>query len=105
LLVTKAGPGTIAEALNAGLPMVLYSRVPGQEDGNVAYVVTEGVGVWAPGPARTAAAVHAWLQSPDELEKAVATARSVARPGAADEVASIIHEFLAGRRSESDAMP
>jgi len=105
LLVTKAGPGTIAEALNAGLPMVLYSRVPGQEDGNVAYVVTEGVGVWAPGPARTAAAVHAWLQSPDELDKAVAVARSVARPGAADEVAGIIHEFVAGRRSESDAMP
>ena len=103
LLVTKAGPGTIAEALNAGLPMVLYSRVPGQEDGNVAYVVTEGVGAWAPGPKRTAAAVREWLDRPDELRKAVEVARSVARPGAADEVAGIIDKFLAGRRTESRA--
>lgn len=105
LLVTKAGPGTIAEALNAGLPMVLYSRVPGQEDGNVAYVVTEGVGVWAPGPGRTAAAVGEWLQRPDELRKAVEVARSVARPGAADEVAGVIDKFLAGRRAMNHAAP
>jgi 1,2-diacylglycerol 3-beta-galactosyltransferase len=105
LLVTKAGPGTIAEALNAGLPMVLYSRVPGQEDGNVAYVVTEGVGVWAPGPGRTAAAVGEWLDRPDELRKAVEVARSVARPGAADEVAGVIDKFLAGRRAIHHAAP
>jgi 1,2-diacylglycerol 3-beta-galactosyltransferase len=105
LLVTKAGPGTIAEALNAGLPMVLYSRVPGQEDGNVAYVVTEGVGIWAPGPGRTAAAVGEWLERPEELQKAVEVARSVARPGAADEVAGIIDEFLAGRRATGGAAP
>jgi 1,2-diacylglycerol 3-beta-galactosyltransferase len=105
LLVTKAGPGTIAEALTAGLPMVLYSRVPGQEDGNVAYVVTEGVGVWAPGPRRTAAAVGNWLERPEDLQKAVDVARSVARPGAADEAAGIIDEFLAGRRSEGHAEP
>lgn len=105
LLVTKAGPGTIAEALTAGLPMVLYSRVPGQEDGNVAYVVTEGVGVWAPGPVRTATAVGEWLERPEELQKAVDVARSVARPGAADEVAGIIDGFLTGRRPKSLAEP
>ena len=44
VLVTKAGPGTIAESLNAGLPMILYARLPGQEDGNVTFVVEEKVG-------------------------------------------------------------
>jgi 1,2-diacylglycerol 3-beta-galactosyltransferase len=48
ILLTKAGPGTISEALNAGLPMILYSRLPGQEDGNIHYVVDEGAGIWAP---------------------------------------------------------
>ena len=48
VLVTKAGPGTISEACISGLPIILYSKVPGQEDGNVDYVVNEGAGVWAP---------------------------------------------------------
>jgi len=39
ILVTKAGPGTIAEALNAHLPIILYARLPGQEDGNLTFVV------------------------------------------------------------------
>ena len=56
ILVTKAGPGTICEAFIAGLPMVLYSRMPGQEDGNVDYVLNENAGVWAP-PARQVVAV------------------------------------------------
>jgi 1,2-diacylglycerol 3-beta-galactosyltransferase len=95
LLVTKAGPSTITEAINAGLPMVLYSRLPGQEDGNVTYVVREGVGLWAPGPERTAEAVSAWLAQPRLLEIAAETCRRVARPNAAVDVADTIVELLA----------
>lgn len=94
LLVTKAGPGTIAEALNAGLPMVLFSRLPGQEEGNVDYVVDEGVGVWAPGPLLAAQAVHHWLSRPEEIEKAASACRRIARPNAAREVATLIARFL-----------
>jgi 1,2-diacylglycerol 3-beta-galactosyltransferase len=94
LLVTKAGPGTIAEALNAGLPMVLYSRLPGQEEGNVDYVVNQGVGAWAPGSARSAKAVSRWLSSPEELGKAASACRRIARPHAATRVAAIIDSLL-----------
>ena len=38
LLVTKAGPGTLAEANAAQLPVVVYDYVPGQERGNVDFV-------------------------------------------------------------------
>lgn len=38
-LVTKAGPGTIAEATIKGLPVMLSGFLPGQEEGNVPYVV------------------------------------------------------------------
>lgn len=38
-LVTKAGPGTIAEATIRGLPVMLSGYLPGQEEGNVPYVV------------------------------------------------------------------
>lgn len=90
LLVTKAGPGTITEAINAGLPMVLYSRIPGQEDGNVDYVVGKGIGTWAPSPQGTAAAVRRWLEQPAQLEGAKETALEMARPKAAVEIAEIL---------------
>lgn len=34
ILITKAGPGTIAEAMTNGLPLILSSYLPGQEAGN-----------------------------------------------------------------------
>ena len=45
LVITKAGPGSIAEALAKELPLIITSWLPGQEEGNVNYVVDSGVGV------------------------------------------------------------
>jgi len=94
LLVTKAGPSTIAEAMNAGLPMILYGRLPGQEDGNVDFVVENGLGMWAPGSRRTAAAVADWLSHPQKQNEAAAACRRTARPDAADTVASVLATYL-----------
>lgn len=44
LLITKAGPGTLAEANAAQLPVVVYDYVPGQERGNVEFVRHNGIG-------------------------------------------------------------
>jgi len=93
VLVTKAGPGTICEAFIAGLPIILYSKIPGQEDGNVDYVVKEGTGVWAPEPEQVVAALQTWLNAPELRWQAAFECRRVARPNAAREIARI----LAGR--------
>jgi 1,2-diacylglycerol 3-beta-galactosyltransferase len=95
LLVTKAGPGTITEALNAGLPMVLFSRLPGQEEGNVDYAASRGAAQWAPGPRRSVRAVKHWLDHPQELVDAAAACRRLARPQAAADVADTIIACLA----------
>jgi len=94
ILVTKAGPGTISEALASGLPMVLYSRIPGQEDGNVRYVVEEGAGRWAPGTQRTANAVRRWIANPKIRESAAAACKRIARPQAAENIADLIWNWL-----------
>ncbi len=90
ILVSKAGPGTITEALNIGLPIILYSHLPGQESGNVDYVVEEGAGIWAPTPERIIAALKTWLEHPEQLEKATRNAHRLARPQAALEIARIL---------------
>jgi 1,2-diacylglycerol 3-beta-galactosyltransferase len=90
ILVTKAGPGTISEAFIAGLPMVLYSRLPGQEDGNVSYVVSNGAGVWAPRPEAVVATLASWLYNPDARQQAVDACLRLARPYAAREIARLL---------------
>ncbi|MCS6842771.1 MAG: glycosyltransferase [Caldilineales bacterium] len=90
-LVTKAGPGTIAEAMAMGLPLVLSGYIPGQETGNVHFVVDHGIGVFAPKPAQVAEVVSRWL-GPDQgerLQRAQA-ARALAYPHAADAIAAAI---------------
>lgn len=94
VIVTKAGPGTIAEALNANLPIILYSKVPGQEDGNVTFVESEGVGVWAPKPQLVVRALTRWISRPREREKIVENARRSARPDAARHIARLLGERL-----------
>lgn len=94
ILVTKAGPGTISEAFIAGLPMVLYARLPGQEDGNVDYVVDHGAGVWAPRPEAVVSALRAWLRSPDQREKAAQACLHLARPRAARDIAHVLMQQI-----------
>ncbi len=93
-LVTKAGPGTISEAFIAGLPVILYSRLPGQEDGNVAYVVEEGAGIWAPKPAQLVAALKNWLDNPAERQATAQAAARLARPDAARQIARLVAQKL-----------
>lgn len=94
VIVTKAGPGTITEALNAHLPIIMYAKIAGQEDGNVAYVESEGAGVWAPEPHLVVRALTRWLSRPDERQTVIEAARRVARPDAARCVAQILGERL-----------
>ena len=80
ILVTKAGPGTISEAFIAGIPLILYSRMPGQEDGNVAYVIEEGAGIWAPQPKLVVEALRDWLKREGTLPKTSTRAASSRKP-------------------------
>lgn len=96
ILVTKAGPNTLAEAFVTGLPVVMVAAVPGQETGNVAYVVERGAGVWAARPEQAADAVMSLLAHPQARVEMAAQARSLARPEATERIARKLWE-LSGR--------
>lgn len=93
-LVTKAGPGTISEAFIAGLPIILYSKMPGQEDGNVYYVENEGAGVWAPHPDRVVSALRDYLNEPAKRQKAIDACQRLAKPDAACQIAREIGRIV-----------
>lgn len=66
-LITKAGPGTVAEAMALGLPIVLSGFIPGQESANVPFVLRNGAGVYLEDPLMIAELVFGWLGSEREV--------------------------------------
>jgi len=92
ILITKAGPGTISEGFISGLPLILYSRIAGQEEGNVDFVVDAGAGVWAPRPREVVDALRTWTSDPDAMARAAAVSASLARPTASRDIARVIAE-------------
>jgi 1,2-diacylglycerol 3-beta-galactosyltransferase len=91
VLVTKAGPATISEAMACGLPMTLTGMVPGPEDGNVTYVQQNELGALARTPHELLARLNRWLRPGDPtLVRMAANARRLSRPAAAHDIARLV---------------
>jgi 1,2-diacylglycerol 3-beta-galactosyltransferase len=94
VVVTKAGPGTIVEALCSGLPMLLTWYIPGQERGNLEWLVDIGAGRYVP---RTNELIDtiAELSEPGSLGLAVmrAAVAAAARPEATERIAALIADM------------
>mmetsp|Transcript_7862 Transcript_7862/g.9119 ORF Transcript_7862/g.9119 Transcript_7862/m.9119 type:complete len:580 (+) Transcript_7862:437-2176(+) len=86
VLVTKAGPGTIAEAAAVGLPVMMTSFLPGQEAGNVAVVLESKFGEYNNKPPEIGEIVTSWLLDSTLLEKMSKAAMVAGNPYAADEI-------------------
>lgn len=99
LLVTKAGPGALAEAACLGTPALITGYIPGQESGNVTWTVEHGAGIFEPETGRIADRVVDLLR-PDnpELTRMSAAASELARPDAAQQIAHAALELLIPRR-------
>lgn len=93
VIVTKAGPNTIAEALAVGRPMILTHYLPGQEEGNVDYVVQGGAGRYAPEPEQVKEAIREWLSRPEVLTSFAQRAAAMGYPDAALDAARWIWEI------------
>ncbi|XP_030546692.1 monogalactosyldiacylglycerol synthase 2, chloroplastic [Rhodamnia argentea] len=104
-IITKAGPGTISEALIRGLPIILNDYLPGQEKGNVPYVVDNGAGVFTRSPKETARIVVEWFTTKtEELKKMSENALKLAQPEAVFDIVKDIHE-LASQRGPLASIP
>ncbi len=93
LVITKAGPGTIAEALAMNLPIIITSWLPGQEEGNVEFVVRSNVGRVSKDPRRVVELVNE-LRTTSEYETMKNNIKKVSRPQAALDIAREIINYL-----------
>lgn len=86
VLVSKAGPGTIAEAAAVGLPVMMTSFLPGQEAGNVDVVIDAGFGEYCKRPSKIASRVSEWLKDEALLQKMSQRATQMGNPTAASDI-------------------
>ncbi len=98
LLVTKAGGLTLAEAFCCGVPVVIHDVLPGQEAGNLEYVLKRGAAAYASTPGELVDTVaELTADAPSRLELGACGAR-LARPTAAHEIAANILSRLDAKR-------
>jgi 1,2-diacylglycerol 3-beta-galactosyltransferase len=91
LLVTKAGPGTLAEAACVGLPAIITEFIPGQEEGNVSWVVDAQAGIFVPDPGEVAGTVERLLCTGDpRLPAMAARALAASHADAAERIAEAV---------------
>jgi 1,2-diacylglycerol 3-beta-galactosyltransferase len=90
LVVTKAGPGTIAEAACCGAPMLLTSHLPGQEAGNTELVTAAGAGRSLPGIRQLVTEIGRLREDRDSVGAMAAASARLGRPGAAADIAQLI---------------
>jgi 1,2-diacylglycerol 3-beta-galactosyltransferase len=87
VLVTKGGPGSVIEGCVAGLPILIYDYLPGQEVGNVALVQKAGAGSYVPRPQDLVAAVAKLVADPAARAETGARARTLAVADSARRIA------------------
>jgi len=96
VFVTKAGPGCIAEAFVAKLPLILFDYIPGQEEANVDYVVNHNAGAYVTDPPKIATLLAEWLTPNNpKLAKMTQNAACLAHPEAALTIARHVYQQAA----------
>jgi 1,2-diacylglycerol 3-beta-galactosyltransferase len=87
VLVTKAGGLTLAEAFCSHVPVVVQDILPGQEAGNLEYVLDQQAVVFAPDPAALERIIHELSGDSARRARLAERGASLARPDAARRIA------------------
>jgi processive 1,2-diacylglycerol beta-glucosyltransferase len=90
LAITKPGGLTTSECLAVGLPMIVISPIPGQEERNADFVLENGAALKACGTAALSYRVTMLLREPERLQVLRDNALRLGKPEAAREVLDIV---------------
>jgi hypothetical protein len=94
VVATKAGGLSVSEALAAGRPVLIHGAIPGQEEGNLRYIIEHDAGCWVADPPALVAQVARWLAHPEEMQRTAEAARRAGSPYAARDVAQLAWDLV-----------
>lgn len=89
LVVTKPGGLTVSECLAMGLPMIVNSPIPGQEERNADFLLEQGVALRANDAVTLEYRVRLLLEDKQRLAQMAARAKALGKPQAARSVLDI----------------
>jgi len=89
-MVTKPGGLSTSEALARNLPMIFFSAIPGQEQGNVRVLAQYGIGVVPRSSDHIAETLKRWRENGSEYQDQCQKMRQLAHPQAAMDVVKLI---------------
>ncbi len=85
--VCKAGGLIVTESLASGLPLLLVDALPGQEIGNMEFVVANEAGEFHTTPEDVLTCVTRWFANDEEILKQLAeNAKKIGKPQAAFQI-------------------
>ena len=99
----KPGGLTSAESLAVGVPMVISSPLPGQEEANARHLLAAGAAAAGGSPEETARRCAEILADRGLLAALAAKALCAGRPRAAEEIAAELDAFARGRPTLKDS--
>lgn len=99
LIITKAGPGTIAEACTRGLPILMNCYLPGQEEGNVHFVARGKFGGYSPLTSSLVQTARNLLVDEEKRKAASDRASKAMDPTATCRIADDIVQLMISRTS------
>lgn len=104
IVISKAGPGTLMEALVIGRPVIVTEAVGMQERGNIDFVLNHELGLFCPTIDRIVPAV-AELMKPEVYQATLERLRGAVPKDGALEIARLIIERLHSRPPRKSSIP
>ena len=91
VIATKPGSLTVSESLALGRPLLLGRPLPGQEEGNIGYVVEAAAGLAYRNPAEAGEAIDYLLRDPSTRWEMGQNAARMGKPRATERTLDLLH--------------
>lgn len=94
LLLTKPGGLTITEALICGIPIAIFSPIPGQEEKNAEFLLKHGLAVDLGDGKNCAITIEKLLACPDKLNEIKNNCAKFSKPCAGDDIYKLLEQLI-----------